>query len=336
MMTLTRRDLLASGAAAGAMLAAGPLFAQPGTPYPVYGKVERLDPALDALIDADAVVEQIAEGFNWIEGPCWIGGPDGYLLASDVRDNRIFRWTPRTGAQVWVDPSGFEGPNPDLAEAGTNGLFTSKGRLLVADSGNRWLGTIDLQTKKKTPLVARFEGKRFNSPNDICVSPVTGAIYFTDPPHGLLNKNESKVREMDYNGVFKLTADGKLSLVGKFDMPNGIGISPDGRTLYHTDRAIGWVAHTLDRNGNSTGYKPFIERASLAGGDGLKIDSNGNMWASGRDGINVITPAGKRIGVIRGNDVMSNCEIGADGHLYISTNHRLTRVRVKARKLRVA
>ena len=335
MITLTRRELLATGAAAGAMLAAGPLLAQPA-PYPIFGKIERLDPALDALIGPDAVVEQIADGFTWIEGPCWIGGADGYLLASDVRANRIQRWTARDGAKVWLDPSGFEGPNPTLAEAGTNGLFYSKGRLLVADSGNRWFGQIDLTTKKKTPITDRFEGKRYNSPNDMCISPVTGSIYFTDPPHGLVGKNESKAREMDYNGVFRIAPDGKVSLVGKFNMPNGIGISPDGKTLYHTDVSLGWVAHTLDREGNSTGYKPFIERAALAGGDGLKIDSQGNMWASGRDGINVITPAGKRIGIIRGDDVMSNCEFGADGYLYISTNHRLTRVKVKARKLRVA
>lgn len=332
MIQMTRRTLIGS---AGAILAAGPLSAQ-RAPYPVFGQVERLDPALDALIARDAVVEEIANGFTWIEGPTWVGGPRGFLLASDVRGNRIQRWTERDGATVWLDPSGFEGKSLALAEAGTNGLFYTRRRLLVADSGNRYLGQIDFKTRRKKAIVDRFEGKRFNSPNDLCISPTTGSIYFTDPPYGLKGQSDSPVREMDYTGVFRLARDGKLSLVGKFDFPNGIGISPDGRTLYHTDRTLGWVAHTLDREGNSLSFRPFIERGVVAGGDGLKIDASGNMWTSSNQGVNIVTPLGKRLGVIHGNDIISNCEFGADGYLYMSTNHRLTRIKVKARKLLVA
>jgi gluconolactonase len=329
---LTRRTLIG---AAGAMLAAGPLIAQ-RPQYSVFGHIERLDRALDALIPQNAIVEEIANGFTWIEGPAWIGGPRGFLLASDVPGNRIHRWTEQDGASVWLDPSGFEGQSPELAEPGTNGLLQTKQGLLVADSGNRYLGRIDLKTKRKSPIVDRFEGKRFNSPNDVCISPTTGSIYFTDPPYGLKGQAESSAREMDYTGVFRLASDGQLSLIGKFDFPNGIGISPDGTTLYHTDRTLGWVAHALDSEGNSRSYRPFIERGALAGGDGLKIDAGGNMWTSSKQGVAIFTPQGKQLGVIHADDIISNCEFGADGYLYMSTNHRLTRVRVTARKIVVS
>jgi gluconolactonase len=331
MTGLTRRTLIGT---AGAMLAAGPLGAQRSAYLP-FGYVERLNPALDALIPRDAIVEEIANGFTWIEGPAWIGGPRGFLLASDVPGNRIHRWSEQDGASVWLDPSGFEGQSPELREPGTNGLLHTRQGLLVADSGNRYLGRIDLKTRRKSPIVDRFEGRRFNSPNDLCLSPTTGSIYFTDPPYGLKGQLDSSVREMDYTGVFRLARDGKLSLIGKFDFPNGIGISPDGKTLYHTDRTLGWVAHALDPEGNSLTYRPFTERGPLAGGDGLKIDMSGNMWTSSERGIAIFTPGGKQLGAIHANDVISNCEIGADGYLYMSTNHRLTRIKVNARKIAI-
>ena len=329
MTTVLTRRALATGFAALPFAAAA--RATHAASRPVVGRVERLDPALDALIDADAPVEQILDGFTWSEGPVWVGGPGGYLLASDVPGNRIMRWSPTAGGSVWLAPSGRGDADPiALREAGTNGLIVARGSLVVADSGNRCLARIDLATRRKTVLCARFEGRRFNSPNDLVLAP-DGAIYFTDPPWGLKGTWDSPYREMDYFGVFRLAPDGQVSLVDKTLEPNGVGLSPDGRTLYVTDRPSGWVAFTLDAHGRPTDRRQFVGRdTGIQGGDGLKVDRRGVIWASSKDGISIFAPDGRRLGIIRADDVISNCALGADGWLYMSSNHRLLRVRRRA------
>ena len=328
---MTRRTAAATLLAG---LAATPVFAATPT-YRVVGKVERLDPALDALIDADAPVEQILDGFTWSEGPVWVGGADGYLLVSDVPGNRIVRWSPSRGGEAWLSPSGYGGlDNGALREAGSNGLIVARGGLVIADSGNRCIARIDLKTKQKTVLASGFEGKRFNSPNDLVLAR-DGSIYFTDPPWGLKGDWTSPYRQTDWSGVFRLAPDNSVALVDKTTEPNGLGLSPDGRTLYFTDRRSGWVAWSLDAHGLPVARRQFIDRArtGIDGGDGLKVDRQGNLWASSKDGISIFTPKGQRIGIIRSDDVISNCVLGADGHLYMSSNHRVLRVKVKARPL---
>jgi gluconolactonase len=330
---MTRR-----GAAASFLASA---FAAPAlaatTPYPVVGKVERLDPALDALIDTNAPVEQILDGFTWSEGPVWVGGKDGHLLVSDVPANKIIRWSPTRGGAVWLAPSGYAGPETgSLREAGSNGLILARGGLVIGDSGNRCVSFIDLKTRKKTVLAASFEGQRLNSPNDLVLAR-DGAIYFTDPPWGLKGDWTSPYRQTDYSGVYRLGTDNVVTLIDKTIEPNGIGLSSNGRTLYATDRKSGWVAWDLDAKGAPTARRQFVDRATtgIDGGDGLKVDRGGNLWASSQDGISIFTAKGQRIGIIRADDVISNCELAADGHLYMSSNHRVLRVKVKAKKLAV-
>jgi gluconolactonase len=361
-MAQSRRGILSNGLSLAGLAAFAPgALAQQAPAVPPAGApgrggppqppvVERFDPALDALIDATAKVERIVDqGFQWCEGPVWIGGADGYLLCSDPRQNIIFQWTPKGGLQPWLKPSGLQTPVDPVIyrEAGTNGLMLGRGGIVAADSGTRAIVRIDIATKQRTVLADRFEGKRFNSPNDVCLSPTTGAIYFTDPPYGLINKATpeqrgqyiSPAREMDYMGVFKLAPDNTVSLIGKYQMPNGVGISPDGRTLYNTDGATGWLAHTLDAQGNSVSQRPFIDRAAenftnpRASGDGLKVDAMGNVWLSGDGGIGIFNPQGHRIGRVRISGSAPNCEFGADGHLYIAGGTGIYRVPAKARKL---
>lgn len=315
-----------------------------GPPYPVVGTIEQLDPSLGELIDITTPVEKVLGGFVWIEGPVWIGGKDGYLLCSDPRANRIMKWSPKaapgaggkTPGEVWKSPSGYEGPNnqgwaPNLQEPGTNGMIRARGGLMVADQGNRSVGFIDLKTRRKTQLATHFEGKRFNSPNDLVLHP-SGAIFFTDPPFGLLNVFNSPDREMDYTGVFRLNADNSVTLVDRSLRPNGIGLSPDGSKLYATD-STGWIVFDVDARGNASNRRLFIDRAVVAGGDGLKIDNLGNMWASSSVGISIFNPQGKRIGFIRADDRISNCEFGEDGYVYMTSNTRLIRAKVKAKKI---
>jgi gluconolactonase len=329
-MELSRRAML--GATAAAAIAPA---ARAQEKYPVVGKVEHLDPACAALIDADAVVEKVTDGYIWSEGPVWVGGPKGFVLVSDPRTNFIHRWNETDGDSVWLKPSGYGGGvTPTLSEPGTNGLFLGRGGIVAADSGNRGICRIDLKTKYKTMLCRDFEGKRFNSPNDLVVGK-DGAIYFTDPPYGLTKGLKSPFREMDYTGVFRLSTDNVVTLIDKTVSPNGIGLSPDNRTLYTTDRT-GWVAWTLDEKGAPIDRKLFVDRAAtgIMGGDSLKVDAAGNMWASSRDGISIFAPDGRRLGIVRiTGSVVSNCEIGADGHLYMSCDDWLVRVKVKAKKL---
>ncbi len=331
--TPTRRAFVA-GAAAG--LAASSARAQA---RPAVGRVEQLDPELDALIDADAPVELALDGYSWCEGPVWVGGPDGYLLSSDVRSNAIRRWNAKDGGSVWLTPSGIEGtPDPGINEVGTNGLCLGRGGIIFAGSGGRTVGVIDLKTKKKTVLCSTFEGKKFNSPNDVVLAK-DGSIYFTDPCFGLIGGVKSPLREMDYQGVFRIAPDNTVSLVNGNLSPNGIGLSPDGRTLYVTDKYDRddkgrWFALTLDAHGQVADKREFIDMQHGPGdGDGLRVDTRGYVWATSGDGVSIYTPQGKLIGIIRAGDPLRNCEIGADGYLYIAARHHLLRVRVKAKKL---
>ena len=324
--SLSRRAVIAGLAAAAPTLATA-------QPQPGFGRIERLDPALDALIDASAPVEKVLDNFPWSEGPVWVGGADGYLLVSDPRANVIRSWSAARGEGEWLRPSGYSaGELPSLSEPGTNGLILGRGGLLAADSGNRCVVRIDLQRKTRTVLASRFEGKRYNSPNDLVLAR-DGAIYFTDPPHGLRGGGNSPVRELDFTGVYRLAPNGEVAVIDRTVFPNGIGLSPDNRTLYATDRS-GWVAWALDAEGRPTARRQFVARDAVAGGDGFKVDANGNLWASSRDGISIFDPSGKRLGIIRSDQVISNCVIAADGYLYMSSNVRVLRVKVKARSLR--
>lgn len=327
---LDRRAFL-GGAAVAPFIPATARAAQ--DPYPVVGGVIRLDPALDALIHPGAVVEKVLDGLIWSEGPCWVGGADGYLLVSDVQANAIHRWSETEGGSIWLKPSGYGGPpDPGLREPGTNGLLLARGGLVVADCGNRAVARIDLETRTREVLCSHFEGARFNSPNDLVLA-ADGSIYFTDPPYGLKDTFESPLRELPYTGVFRLAPDNSVTLIDDAVRPNGVGLSPDGRTLFATDR-VGWVAWDLGADGRPGPRRTYIDRetSGVQGGDGFKFDSSGTLWTSSRDGVSIFKD-GRRIGVITSDDVISNCEFAADGHLYMSSNHAVVRVKVEARKL---
>lgn len=333
---LSRRTLLVAGSAwvAGLSATSGHAAAPP--------VIERFDPALDALLDRDAPIERVvSDAFRWCEGPVWIGGTDGFLLASDPPNNRILQYQPGIGTSTWLEPSGLQEPaDPTIyREPGSNGLIAARGGLVCADSGTRAIVAIDLATKQRTILADRFEGRRFNSTNDLVMSPTTGQIFFTDPPYGLTGLGRAPQREMDYMGVFRLDPDGSVTLLGKYDLPNGIGISPDGRTLYSTDASLGWIAHTLDARGNKISERPFIdlqaENVARPAGDGMKVDSTGHVWLSGDNGIGIFSPEGHRVGRIRIDGPAPNCEFGADGNLYIANGDGILRLPVLAKKLMV-
>lgn len=288
--------------------------------------IERLDPALDKLISADAKIELLATGFKWSEGPVW-DEKSGEILFSDVPNNVIHAWKDGK-VRDFMRPSGYSGDVPAWRSSGSNGLtFDAMRRLLIAEHGDRRISMVMDDGVKKT-VADRFEGKRFNSPNDIAVHS-SGAIYFTDPIYGLPKGEDDPAREIDFCGVFRVGTDGMVGLVTKeLERPNGLAFSPKEKTLYvansHGPRAI-ILAVSIDEDGMAAGTKVFFDTKGIAGKgspDGLKVDEAGNLWATGPGGLLVISPEGKLLGRVLTGKATANVAFGGkDGKIVFMTAH---------------
>lgn len=326
--------LLAACAAAGASRQS----------FPTLGRLTAFDDSFHDVVAPDARIEKIAEGFTWAEGPAWV--PQGnYLLFTDVPENTLYRWSERDGISVFLKPSGLAGPDPGtLREAGANGLYAEPaGTVVLADSGTRVVARLDPKTKLKTTLAATYEGKKFNSPNDV-VRRSDGAVFFTDPPYGLKGLDESPVKELKFNGVYRVDTDGSVHLLDDgLSFPNGIALSPDERTLYVSNsdpkRPV-WMAYSLDAQGNVTGKRVFADASDVMGEgvpglpDGMAVAEDGRLFATGPGGVLVFDPDGKRLGRIETGAAISNCAFGDDGHtLYMSSHTLVARIRLKANGL---
>ena len=321
-------------------VAAGCATIPPAASFPSVGAIHSEGGALDRLIAPGTAVERLADGFKWSEGPVWIADP-GYLLLSDVPANRIYRWSEREGLSLFLEPSGYSGSETGIfREPGSNGLIRGDGNtILLADHGNRAIARLNLATRAKTLLATEFRGRKFNSPNDL-VRASDGSIYFTDPPYGLQGLNASPHKEQAFNGVYRLLPSGEVELVDdSLTFPNGIILSPDQRTLYvavsDPDRAQ-IHAYALDGRGRSTGRRLFVDMTQLARGglpglpDGMAIDAEGNLYATGPGGVHVFNPQGVRLGRIDTGTAVANCAFGEDGRtLFLASNDFLARVRTR-------
>jgi gluconolactonase len=304
------------------------------------GHIERLDPRLDALIPPGAELEKVAEGIEWAEGPVW-DVRDGSLLFSDVPRNGIFRWKPGSGLSRFLSPSGYTGKAPFAGrEPGSNGLaFDREGRLVMCQHGDRRIARLEKDGRVGV-LAERFEGKRLNSPNDL-VFRSNGDLYFTDPPFGLARTFEDPAKELSFQGVYRLTPDGRLTAVIKdLRAPNGIGFSPDEKTLYVSNadnQSPIWMAYLVLDDGTLGPGRQLAEASGFVREgegvpDGLKIDRKGNVFAAGPGGIHVYAPDGTRLGRILTGVPTGNLNWGEDGSvLYIAANHRILRLRTSTR-----
>ncbi len=312
------------------------------------GKVLRFDPQFDKLLPKDAEMEIIARGFKWTEGTVWVKN-GGFLLFSDIPNNTVHKWKEGEGlTKDFVKPSGYTGKEarPGVKktdEPGSNGLTVDpKGRLTLCEHGDRRVTVLDLKSKKKTVLADKFEGKRFNSPNDNVWHP-NGDLYFTDPPYGLPGHGEDPAREMDYCGVYLLKKDGKLILLTKeMSRPNGIALSPDGKTLYvaNSDPKLAyWKKFDVKSDGTVGPGKIFYDQTENVGKkpglpDGLKVDVHGNLWATGAGGVLIFSPDGKLLGQLDTGVPTANCAFGDDGStLYIAANNDIARIRTTTKGL---
>ena len=304
------------------------------------GTIDRLDPKFDRLIAKDAVLEVLVDGHDWVEGPVWVKD-GGYLLFSDIPRNSVLKWEAGKGESLFLKPSGYEGSRTDFVEPGSNGLILDpKGNLVLCEHGDRRVSRVDLASKKKTVLADKTpEGKRFNSPNDGTYKS-NGDLYFTDPPYGRMvkdKKGEFPDRDLDYCGVWRLGTDGKLTLLTKeMTRPNGLAFSPDEKTLYvansDPDLAI-WKAFPVKADGTLGESKLFFDATKSVGKvkglpDGLKVDKNGNLFATGPGGVLVFSPEGKHLGTINTGVPTSNCAWGEDGSvLYVTADKALCRIK---------
>ncbi|HVZ73930.1 MAG TPA: SMP-30/gluconolactonase/LRE family protein [Polyangia bacterium] len=331
-----------ASAAAAATTPAKPL-------YPTIGAVERLDPALDALIAPDAKVEKLAEGFTWAEGPVWTTEGGGALLFSDVPNNVIHRWKDGEGVTDFLKPSGYTNQKvPRGGNLGSNGLtFDGAGHLILCQHGDRRIARLEPDRSFAT-VAGRFEGRRFNSPNDVVVRS-NGDVYFTDPPYGFEGVDPKiDPPELHFAGVYHRNAKGVVKLLTKeMKFPNGIAFSPDEKILYVSnsdpDRAI-WMAFDVKPDGGVANGRLFFDATAMvkAGNgkkpglpDGMKIDEHGNLFAGGPGGVLVFSPAGKHLGTIVTGEPTANVAFGPNesggSTLYMTAHDKLCRIHLETR-----
>ncbi|WP_182865828.1 SMP-30/gluconolactonase/LRE family protein [Rhodopirellula sp. JC639] len=303
------------------------------------GQIEVLSPEMEQYADAGTKIEVLAGGFTWTEGPVWItddGG--GHLLFSDIPRNSIFRWSQSRGVELFMRPSGYTGVSYYGLEPGSNGLtLDPQHRLTMCEHGDRRVSVLTRGGGKLT-LADRYQGKRLNSPNDLTFDK-SGNLYFTDPPYGLPERADDPRRELDFCGVYRLATDGTLTLLTKeMTRPNGIGLSPDEKTLYVAQSDPGrpiWMAFPIGDDGN-LGEGKVLHDAKAAMKDypglpdGMTIKKDGTIFGSGPGAIYVLTADGKLIGRMITGGRVSNCTFDSEeAYLYITADNFLCRVKMK-------
>lgn len=309
-------------------------------PYPTTGSIEFLETALKNLLPEDAKIEKLAEGFTWSEGPVWLER-ESRLVFSDVPENVAYQWHPDEGVTIYLEPSGYTGEHYSGLECGSNGLTVDlQGRLVLCQQGLRQIARLDDDGRSFITVVDRFEGRRLNSPNDLCYDR-KGNLYFTDPPYGAPH---GAVLELGFYGVFRLAVDGQLTVITReLNRPNGLALSPDESLLYvgnsEHDRPI-ILVFPLAKDDTVGPSKVFWDGAELMSRtsrigclDGMKVDAQGNLWATGPGGVLILNPSGRHLGSILTTRRTGNCCFGGpDGHtLFIAADNTLLKIETKTR-----
>jgi gluconolactonase len=300
-------------------------------------ELERSSPAIDALVPADAVLERVAGGFEFTEGPVW-SPSDGALLFSSPNTNAISRWTPEGKVDVFRSKSGYTGVDiGGYHQPGSNGLtFDPSGRLTMCQHGNRRV--LRVEPHGNTSVLAdSFEGRRLNSPNDL-VHRSDGTLYFTDPPFGLPGGFDDPDKELPFSGVFGVTPSGEIFLVtDELEGPNGLAFSPDERYLYVGDWDLEHKAvmrYAIDGSGKRVGVGELLYDMTAAPGDdaidGIKVDERGNLYVCGPGGVWILSPAGEKLGLLKLPEDPHNLAWGDEDArtLYITALTSVYRIRL--------
>ncbi len=301
--------------------------------------VIRYDSQIDSIVSPDAMLIKLAKGFQFLEGPVWVQSPEEILYFSDIPGNTLYSWSPEIGTRVVIDGI-YSGSEPPGNYMGSNGLAVNPdGHLVLCEHGNRRIAKLFGDGTRDT-MVDSFDGKRLNSPNDI-VFHSSGSAFFTDPPYGLTGRDADPKKELAFNGIFRLDPDGSLTLLSTaMSRPNGLAFSPDEQTLYVSNS--GWPKEAMIQQFDVTtdleikNQQLFFDTKHLIGDtytgtpDGLKVDSNGNIFSTGPDGVLIINKSGNHLGTIRTNEVAANVGWGDDGSsLYITASTSLYKIKLK-------
>lgn len=310
--------------------------------YPMVGEIERLDPSLDSILSPNAKAEIIADGLDWSEGPLWIEEKQ-MLLFSDVPQNTIYQWTESGGKQVYLSPSGYTGQIKRGGETGSNGLtLNARGQLVLCQHGNRQVALmntpLDEPAANFITIAGNYNGKRFNSPNDIVYNQ-SGEAFFTDPPYGLEKNMEDPQKEIPFQGVYKVKNNGELVLlVDTLTRPNGILLLPGERTLLVANSdpvKPNWYAFDITDSGRLANGRLFWSAAGYDQTrkglpDGMKADRAGNIFATGPGGIWIFTNRGILAGKIKFPEATSNCALSTDEKtLYITNDMNVLRLKLR-------
>ena len=313
---------------------------QPSKNRPI-GSIEVLDPSLEELIDVTAVPEILGEGFEWSEGPVWVE-EQKMLLFSDIPNNAIMKWTEKAGVELYLKPAGYTGQETFKgSEGGSNGLLiNSNGKLVLCQHGDRRVAMMDAPLDAPTPnfitVADRYDGRKFNSPND-AVYDRSGNLFVTDPPYGLPGYMDDPGKEIPYQGVYKVKQDGTvILLVDSLTRPNGIGLSPDEKTLYVANSdgpAARWYAFKVSGDSLINArifFQTDFKEEEKGAPDGLKVSKSGHLFATGPGGVWIFDSSGKALGRIRLPEATANCAFSKDEeYLYMTSDMYLVRLRLR-------
>ncbi len=305
------------------------------------GNILRLDNQIDGVIPTEANIEILDEGFDWTEGPLWVNQGQ-YLLFSDIPPNRVYKWKDGEGTSIYLDPSGYTGEKSRGGEPGSNGLLiNNEGQLVLCQHGDQRLAIMNAQMAEPKSdfltLVDNYQGKRLNSPNDAAFHS-NGDLYFTDPPYGLEQLLDDPNKQIPFQGVYRLGKNGEASLLtDQLSRPNGIAFSPDEKTLYvansDPEKAI-WMAYDVMDDGSISNGRIFYDatgQVTTKKGlpDGLKVNNDGIIFATGPGGVFVFTPEAKLLGIIETGEATSNCALDAGQKtLYMTADMYLLKVKL--------
>ena len=332
--------VLFSSAVLATACSAPPPAAPPPAPAPAapvgVGQITRKTPAFNELVAETAIIEKVAGGFQFTEGPLW--RPDGTLWFSDVVGNVLRSVTPDGTVKVLIENPDGPYTAPAGSYIGPNGLVADKdGTVLMVQHFNRQIVRVaaDLST---SVYLDKFEGKRFNSPNDL-VFHSNGTLYFTDPPYGLVKQDADPAKELKFNGVFKYT-NGKLTaIIRDLTRPNGVALSPDEKTLYVTnsdEKNKVVMAYDVAADGTVSKGRVFSDMTKEPGAglpDGIKVDERGNVYSTGPGGVWVFSADGTHLGTIQAPEAAANVGWGdADGKtLYITAETGIYKIKLNVR-----
>jgi gluconolactonase len=305
--------------------------------------IEILDEAALTLIDADAIVEVISEGYAWTEGPLWLE-KEQKLLFSDIPNNSIFQIDASGETSLYLKPSGYTGDTDRGGETGSNALILDpQGNLVLCQHGDRRMAKmnapLDQPKADFVNIVDKYQGKRLNSPND-AIYDKSGNLYFTDPPYGLEFNVDDPAKELDFQGIFCLKTDGELLLVDSITRPNGITFSPDQTKLLVANsdpRQAVWFQYNIVSPGVVENRQLFFDATSYVGQegynglpDGMKMHSSGKMFATGPGGVWLFDGKGKALARIATGVATSNCAFSGDEKtLYITADNYVLKLKLK-------